>query len=256
MIGPPILVLVLAVTFLGGAVKGIAGFGFGLVATTVLAQVIPARQAIALVIIPVVGANIHLLIETNLSALSSCASRFRWFVLTVVVGTWIGMEAVSLIPEKILLGLLGGFTLLFVIFKQDVVPVPGRSVFPGVTYLRRPPGQAGVGTISGTVFGAMNNGTLIVSYLESLDIERDTFIGLLSLTVLLGTVLRTVVGLHKGLFTTEFPLVLSLAAAVTTSAGVFAGTRFRGMVSDRVVSGAVLGLLAVIGLRLVSIVLL
>ncbi|MDY6778431.1 MAG: sulfite exporter TauE/SafE family protein [Candidatus Nanohaloarchaea archaeon] len=250
MIDISLLLLLVAATLAGGVLKGIAGFGFGLVVTTVLIQVLPPKQAIAVMILPVLGANVQILASADLGAMRTCVKRFRWYVAASIVGTVLGMQFVALIPDRILSIGIGFFALLFVLFSQRWLEVPLKKDVVCAARRRHWGSQLGAGLLSGGVFGSANNGTLIVSYLESLDIDRETFVGLLSLVVLAATAVRLGQGFRLGLFTGDVPFSLSLFALLPTAAGVMVGSRLRKYVSEDLVRTLVLTLLTIIGVRL------
>jgi uncharacterized membrane protein YfcA len=255
--GPTTLVTVAAVVFLGGLVKGTAGFGYAIVSTAVLATLFSPTVAVVVMILPMLVGNLRLLGELDRSAIRGCVARFWPYVLGAAVGTLAGMALLGRIPRPVLALGLGLFTLAYVAASQPWVALPGeawlrqRCFRPGTT------AKVGVGLVSGVVFGATNAAVQVVAYLDSLDLDRSTFVGVLAMILVGISLLRLVAAWGLGLFaageTAPAALVgLSTLAAVPGLVGVAAGQRLRRRLSDRTVTAGALLLLTVIGVKLLT----
>lgn len=88
----PELIGILAVTvLLAGAINGIAGFGFAIVGTMVLATVIDPATAIVFMIVPILSVNLSLVRDLSATELRTCGRRFGPLILSALVGTVLGM---------------------------------------------------------------------------------------------------------------------------------------------------------------------
>lgn len=242
--------LIFGIVFFGGLVVGVAGFGYAIVATSTLAAVIEPRTAVVVMIIPLLAANVSLARELDRAGLRSCVRRFWPYVAAAVVGTLIGMALLREVPTAILTLSLGLFVLGYVLFTQEWIPVPGRGWFENRCFTETLPAKVGLGLVSGFVFGASNVGVQVVAYLDSLSLDRSTFIGVLAMILVGVSGIRVLAAFALGLYGTSGLVVLSAVAAVPGLLGVTTGKRIRPRIPRRYQTALVLGLLTTIGVRL------
>jgi len=246
---PATLGIILAVVLLAGAVTGIAGFGFALVGTMALATVFPPSVAVVLLIVPILATNLSLIGELDRSSIRSCSRRFYPYIGATIGGTVIGMWLLEAIPAQPLTLALGILTLAYV--GQQLVSIPGVDRLESRCFVERPSVMIGVGSVSGLVFGATNVGVQIVAYIQSRQLGRTLFVGVIALIFLgINTVRVGAAGL-LGLYPSLEVALLSVGLAVPTVAGVVAGQRLRPFLTPKQQRVGVYGLLTVIGLRLV-----
>lgn len=255
--GAGMLLSVLAIVFLGGLVKGTAGFGYAIVSTAVLATLFSPTVAVVVMILPMLVANVRLLGELERSALASCVARFWPYVLAAAVGTLTGMALLDRIPRPLMALGLGLFTLAYVATSQPWVVLPGQAWARERCFRPGTPAKVTLGFVSGVVFGASNVAVQVVAYLDSLELGRSTFVGVLAMILVGVSVLRLGAAWWLGLFgtgtTSAAALVgLSAAASVPGLAGVAAGQRLRRRLPDQYVTAGALLLLAVIGTKLLA----
>ncbi len=242
------IVLVVAVA---GAVNGVAGFGFAVVGTMVLATTLDPATAVAFMILPMFAVNLALIGDLTRDELASCGSRFAPLLVSALVGTILGMALLDRLPEAPLRVLLGLVSLGFVATAQRVVPLPAVSRAADRCFVETPLAMAGVGGVSGLLFGGTNVGVQLVAFVRSCDLSHGLFVGVVALVFVGINGLRVAAAGALGLYPDLQLVAASLAAAVPAVAGVAVGKRIRGRVSDRLRRGVVLGLLTVIGIRLV-----
>jgi hypothetical protein len=247
---PPLFALAFLILLFGGFVTGLNGFGFAVTGTALLATLFDPSTAVVLMILPILAANVSLVRELDAAGLRSCVRRFWPYVAAAVVGTGFGMAVLSRVPARPLALSLGVFVLVYVAVTQERVAVPGEA------WLRRrcfTPGfvaKSGLGLVSGAIFGATNVGVQVVAYLESLDLDRQTFVGVLAMVFLgVGTV-RVVLAAVLGLYQSSELVVLSAGAVIPGLLGVALGRRVRARVPPAVQEAGMVALLVVIGLRL------
>ena len=243
------LVILAAVLLVAGIVNGLAGFGFALVGTMALATVIDPATAVVLMIIPILSANATLVSELSVSELRSCGRRFWPLVVAALVGTLLGMVVIDRLPGAPVRVGLGLITLAFVLSRGSVVPMPSLG---GGAIDREGTGvMVVVGGISGLLFGATNVGVQLVAYLRSIDLSHGLFVSVVALVFLGINALRVGAAAAFGLYPSLAVVGLSVAAVVPSVLGVAAGRRLRQRVSSQQRAVAVLGLLTVVGVRLV-----
>jgi hypothetical protein len=162
------------------------------------------------------------------------------------------MVVLSSIPSSPLRVGLGVLTLGFVATTQQRVPLPGWSSGNAGVVSRTQLGMVGVGGISGLLFGGTNVGVQLIAYLRSFDLSHGLFVGVVALVFLGLNGIRVVVAGVLGLYPSSAVLVASVAAALPAVIGVAAGKRLRATASERSRRLVVLGLLTVVGVRLVG----
>ena len=206
-----LLALVLIFVFIGATVKGLAGFGFGILGTALLANFIPGQEAVTLMILPLLAVNIPLILQADIRGLKQCLEKFRLYILMSLTGTLAGVAVVGIIPENILAVIVGIAAIIYLYLKLDLyIPeILVKKCFRTEWY-----NQLVIGAVSGLAFGASNIGLMFVTYLEGIEVDRETFIGLLSLLIFSATVLRIAASANSGLYTTELLNISLLAAAL------------------------------------------
>lgn len=250
-LSPILLAGFVAVILLAGAVNGVAGFGFALVGTMALATVLDPAVAVVVMIVPILAVNLSLLGELSAADLRSCGTRFAPLLLAALVGTLIGLAAIDRLPAAPLRILLGLVALGFVASAQDRVPIPGLARARDGCFVESASAMVGVGGISGVLFGATNVGVQLVAYVRSCDLSHGLFVGVVALVFVGLNAIRVVAAGALGLYPDVTVAAASLAAAIPAIVGVAIGRRLRATVSPGRRRAAVLGLVLVIGVRLV-----
>lgn len=249
---PSVLVLVTAIVFVGGLVKGVAGFGYALAGTALLATVLSPAMAVVLMIVPMLVANLALLGELDRASFVRCVRRFWPFVLAAMVGTTIGMLALDAVPTGLLTLALGLFTVGYVLVTQSVVPVPGKTQFRATCFRPGVGAKTMLGLVSGMIFGASNVAVQVVAYLDSLSLDRALFVGVLSMILVGIAGLRVGLAWWLGLYDSVTVVGYSVLLAIPGLIGVGAGRRVRRYIPTRYEGGVALVVLAVIGVRLLT----
>jgi uncharacterized membrane protein YfcA len=248
---PALAALLVVVVFVAGTINGVAGFGFALVGTMVLATVVDPATAVVFMIVPILSANITLVRELSAGDLRSCGRRFAPLVGSALVGTVLGMVVLDTLPAGPLRVGLGAVTLAFVATAQDIVSLPGIEGTKDRCFVESPAAMAGVGGVSGLLFGGTNVGVQLIAYLRSCDLSHGLFVGVVAMVFLGLNAVRVGVAGALGMYPGLTLAGVSVAAAIPAVAGVTFGQRIRGRVGEGTRRAVVLGLLAVIGVRLV-----
>jgi uncharacterized membrane protein YfcA len=248
----PVAVLVAVVVLVAGATNGLAGFGFAVVGTMALATVVEPATAVVFMIVPIFAVNLSLARDLSGAELRRCSRRFGPLVGAALVGTVAGMAVLDGVPSGPLRAGLGLLTLGFVTTTQRLVPLPALSPTGAGSLGRSTAGMVGVGVVSGLLFGGTNVGVQLIAYLRSFDLSHGLFVGVVALVFLgLNGVRVALAGLF-GLYPSPAVLATSVAATVPAVFGVAVGKRLRTATDDRTRRGVVLGLLTVVGVRLVA----
>ena len=205
--------IVFIVVFFGGLVKGIAGFGYAIASTALLATFLDPSVAVTIMILPMLAANVSLLSELDRADLSACVRRFWPYVVAALVGTLLGMALLSRVPKPALALGLGVFTFGYVLVTQPYASLPGERWFEDRCFRPGLAAKVGIGLISGVIFGASNVGVQVVAYLDGLSLDRSTFVGVLAMILVGISGLRVGAAWALGL--------LAIIGARLSSAGLF-----------------------------------
>jgi uncharacterized membrane protein YfcA len=234
-----------------GALNGIAGFGFAVVGTMVLAAALDPATAVAFMILPMFAVNVALVGDLSRRELRHCGRRFAPLLVAGLVGTIAGMVLLDRLPAAPVRVLLGVVSLGFVATTQGVVPLPALSRATDRCIVETPLAMAAVGLASGVLFGATNVGVQFVAFVRSCDLSHGLFVGVVALVFVGINGLRVAAAGALGLYPDLGLLFASVGGIVPAVAGVVVGTRLRPRIPRRVRRAVVLGLLTLIGGRLV-----
>ncbi|QCC47966.1 sulfite exporter TauE/SafE family protein [Halobellus limi] len=249
------LTLVAAVTLVvvvAGATNGLAGFGFAVVGTMALATVIDPATAVVFMIVPILAVNVSLVRDLSSEELRTCSRRFWPLIAAALVGTVVGMAALDSVPEAPLRVGLGLLSLGFVLTAQRRFPLPPWLAVGDSDAGRTPLSMAGVGAVSGLLFGGTNVGVQLIAYLRSFDLSHGLFVGVVALVFLGLNGIRVILAAALGLYPSATVAGASVVAVVPAVAGVAIGKRLRSAVGERPRRVLVLGLLTLVGVRLVT----
>ena len=235
------VVAILATYALAATAKGVTGLGFSTTCLPFLVVVVGLKEALPLVILPSVSANLVVMRRTG--HFRETVGRFWPMLLATMPGLALGLWALTLVDGQQAAGLLGAILVLWCGFSL-VTPqmrLPARLELP-------------LGPLSGLLTGAVNGvtGTQVmplVPFLMMLRLDRSQFIQTVNCSFTLSS-LGMAVGLNSiGLFTTD-ALVLSALGICVIFVGLNAGERLRHHLSPERFRIAVLLMLMVMGASL------
>lgn len=248
----PSFVAILAVVVIGaGAVNGVAGFGFALVGTMALATVVDPVTAVVFMIVPIMAVNLSLVRDLSTEDLRECSRRFSPLMVSALIGTLAGIVLLEHLPAEPLRVGLGLVTVAFVAVEQQRFPLPGLKTTKERCFVESPTAMIGVGGISGLLFGGTNVGVQLVAYLRSCRLPHGLFVGVVAMVFLGLNGVRVVAAGVLGLYPTSAVFLASILATVPAAVGVTIGKRARSRVTESHRRIVVLGLLLVIGTRLI-----
>jgi len=247
-----IIVLAALVVFAGGVVKGTVGFGYAITSTALLAVLLSPATAVTVMILPMLVTNLTLLRELDREKFRSCLVRFWPYVGAAMAGTVVGMLLLESVPTAVLTVGLGAFTLLYVLVKQPWIQLPGEQAVADYCFTTGTVAKVGLGLVSGVVFGLSNVAVQVVAYLDSLSLDRSTFVGVLAMILVGVSSLRVGLAWQFGLYGSGDLLLYSLLASAPGIVGVAVGKRIRTWAPESYQQAGVLVLLTSIGVRLLS----
>ncbi|WP_298235225.1 sulfite exporter TauE/SafE family protein [uncultured Azohydromonas sp.] len=229
-----------AVFLAGGMVKGTLGIGLPLVAVPLLSLFMPATQAIALVAMPVLVSNAWQAFDSgDVQGLR----RFLPLIATQLVATLLTVPMTLALSPRTLNAVLGAVVLLAVV----LLCLPLRLHVPPA---RERWWSAGIGALSGAMGGVSSlTGPLIISYLTSLRLPREAFIGSISLIYLGSSIpLYASMAAHGRLGGAD--LALSTLALAPVACGLTLGKRLRLHLSEVWFRRVLLAFLAAVAVTL------
>ena len=242
-VSPELLALLVVTAVVAGAIKGMLGFGYALVATPVFASVIDPTLAVVVLAIPPWMINMFQIGETGTGI---AFIREEWALMGLaVVGTVVGVVFLDEFSTGPVVPFLIGLVILAYVVFQVV------EGFVTVEEAHHPVALAGAGLLEGFLLAVANLGPLLPAYFHTFERDADRYIG--GLSMVLGAIF-TVRLLQMALFTdliTSYRLWLGSAIAVITVVGLLAGTYLRRVeIDERRFNWLVIGLLFVISLNI------
>jgi uncharacterized membrane protein YfcA len=239
-----LLALGVATAFLvGGLVKGLLGVGLPLVVVPLLALMMPSPKAIALMGIPILVSNVVQSIDGGHTRYA--LRRFAWLIVPMVVFTALTVRLTFRLPVATLNTLVACALLLAIAMMvwHPRLEIDARG--------ERRWGLA-VGSLSGLLGGVSSMmGPLLITYLVALRLDRERFIGSISVLYLAGAL--PLFGSMIGLGVMGLPeAVLSGLALLPMFAGMWLGKRVRHRVSEQAFRRLLLAFLTAVALLLLA----
>ncbi|MCE3000445.1 MAG: sulfite exporter TauE/SafE family protein [Betaproteobacteria bacterium] len=164
----PELAWIAASVFFAFFIRGMSGFGAGMIAVPLLAFVVPLQVAVPL--------NSLLVFVLFIAMMIRDRSRIDWnelwrLVPPTVIGAVAGLWLFSVLDNRMLVLMLGGFLVLYAIYML----VASFMRLPQLRCSMRWAWPAGVfGGFFDTIFGG-GGGTLVVIYVNARGIAREAF---------------------------------------------------------------------------------
>ncbi len=236
-----LLVVVLA-SFAGAFVKSITGLGYPVLAVPLIALVLGVDDAVVLVALPNLGANVFLCWESR-----DARPETRDLGVLVgfgVIGAVIGTVALTRLPEEPLLIVLA---LMIVAFIIQFLRRPDFAISRSVARRWSPV----VGTVVGLMQGAVGvSGPVVATWIHGFRLPPRAYVH--SVTFIFGVTGATqiVVLAAQGEFTLE-RLALAAAAAVPVVIATPIGLRLRSRLAGPTFERVVLGVLTVSAVSLI-----
>lgn len=199
----------------GYAVRGVAGFGAGVVAAPLLAFVLPMSTTAPLVTI------LGFLVSVRQALRHWRIVQWRAiarFIPGSLVGVPLGLWLMANADQHLLTRLLGAYVVAYALYSLFAERLLGRAlVMPG--YMVHPIAVAGA--LVSTLFGGLA-GPVYVTYFDSLGLEKGVFRVTVSTTLLTVSIVRGAGYFAAGVFRAE-DFLLVVAALVPAAVGTLLG---------------------------------
>ena len=239
-----LIVLSALALFAGGAVKGLAGIGIPLVSLSLLSLFLPLADAVALLPLPMVAANLWQSLAGR--HFVPTLRRFWPLVLAMFPGTVVGAHVLTALDSSSLNLLVGIFVVIFCLssYANPAMRLPARL-------------ERGAGVVAGGLGGFMGGlsalfGPPLILYLASLRLDREAFVGTISSIYLCCSITLVLVFGSVGVMS-RGQFVESSIACAPLLLGVWAGQRLRGRIREAVFTKLLLVVLLGAGVRLIVI---
>lgn len=226
---------------LGGLVKGVAGAGAPVVAVPIIATQVGLPEAVALMVVPNLLANIVQLAQYR-------ATRLRtWFPSVFALAGLVGAGAGTFL----LLNASGAFLMLslaVIVLAYVILRLTRPSFRIPMDVANRL--AAPVGLIGGVLQGAVGiSAPVSVSFVNAMRLDRATFVPTMSLFFLSMSVSQIPIQAAGGLLTARLA-VISCVAMMVQFAGMWIGSRAGRHLSPQVFDRVVLVILVVMAIRM------
>jgi uncharacterized membrane protein YfcA len=208
------------VLFAAYLVRGIAGFGSGLIAVPLLSLVFPVPRVVPLVVsLDYIGS-----LSQGVKNLQRIAWKEQLALLPfMVVGVGLGLFVFRTVPAGVLSKVLGVFVIAYAIYQM--LPLPALRGSPFAAAL------CGVlGGLVGTLFGT--GGPFYVIYFNLRQLEKDVLRATFATNFLVDGGVRLIAYAVMGLLRRE-TLLYVLAAMPVTAAALYLGGRIHTGLSQR-----------------------
>ncbi len=216
--GLPLWAMLLAfgVTFTAGFVKGAIGFAMPLIMISSFGAFMPPHTALAALILPTVVTNISQALRQGPAAAWGSVVTYRRLIGMIVIFIIVSAQFVRVIPEALMLGLLGVPVVLFA-----GVQLAGRSL--ALRLEHRNGAEYALGIIGG-LYGGISGvwGPPTVIYLLSIGAEKTESVRVQGVVYLIGAVILAAAHLQSGILNGT-TAALSGALVVPALAGMAAG---------------------------------
>lgn len=237
-------VFLFIVMVFGGFAKGTMGFGLIVSTVPFLSIVIPPKDAMAWMAVPILILNIYALILTR--AEWRQIPRIVIFLPACILFVPVGVRLVVWLPEDITRAAIGASVFIVVAMRLGGWKPERKTEHVGRSL------SVAWGAATGFLHGSlMMPAPPLVLYLNYIGVPRDAFVFLLNCvsTILILTQIVTFAGLGAYASGAGWQSLFLLAPAVF---GMWIGNRFRRTLSESVFERMVLGLLGFVGITLVA----
>jgi hypothetical protein len=225
----PFLITIAVFAFIvAGCVKGVIGLGLPLTSISILGTVMDLRQAIPLIVVPVLVTN------------AWQATRGG----ALCVGTWGGTVLLFIVDPAILLITLGLVVVVYALINLFAVVVRAPADSEGWL-------SPAVGFFSGILTGATGSvGTPVAIYMQALGLEKEAFLQAISLSFFITAAVWIVALADQSAFDRD-TTIITLGAVIPAFVGMWIGQVLRNRLSEEKFRHWVFIFLVVVGANLI-----
>ena len=215
---PTLFAVVFIAMIAAGCVKGVIGLGLPLTSIAIMGTVMDLRQAIPLIVVPILVTNIYQAMQGG--QLAAQFRRFWSMNLLLCAGTWGGTVLLFIIDPAALVITLGcvvvGYALINLFSVTIRVPAKNEGWMSPV-----------VGLISGILTGTTGSvGAPIAIYMQALGLEKAAFLQAVSLSFFITAVVWIAALIDQSAFNLQ-TTVVSLFAVIPAFVGMWTGQVLR-----------------------------
>jgi hypothetical protein len=210
------LALAFGVTLFAGFVKGAVGFAMPMIMLSAFGSFLPPETALALLIVPTLVTNLAQAFRQGMRAAWDSTLKYRLHIAMLVIFIPISAAFVRVIPQPLMLLLLGGPIIWFA-----AVQLMGRSLAIRIEHRRR--AEAGLGIVGG-LYGGISGiwGPPLIVFLLSTGAGKQETIRVQGVVFLIGAVVLMVSHLFSGVLNAQ-TLPLSVLMVIPAVIGLWAG---------------------------------
>lgn len=215
---PTLFAVVFIAMIAAGCVKGVIGLGLPLTSIAIMGTVMDLRQAIPLIVVPILVTNIYQAMQGG--QLAAQFRRFWSMNLLLCAGTWGGTVLLFIIDPAALVITLGcvvvGYALINLFSVTIRVPAKNEGWMSPM-----------VGLISGILTGTTGSvGAPIAIYMQALGLEKAAFLQAVSLSFFITAVVWIAALIDQSAFNLQ-TTVVSLFAVIPAFVGMWTGQVLR-----------------------------
>lgn len=209
-----------AITAFAGFVKGAVGFAMPLIMISAFGSFMPTPLALAGLILPTVTTNIHQAFRQGWREAWGSVVAYRRMIAMIVIFIVVSAQFVLLIPQALMLGLLGVPVTLFA-----AVQLMGRSLALPIRHRAR--AEYGLGIVGG-LYGGISGvwGPPVLIYLLSIGADKLETVRVQGVVFLMGAVVLFASHLQSGVLNAT-TLPFSAALMVPAALGMWLGFRLQ-----------------------------
>lgn len=222
--------------------KGMLGTGFPLIAVPAAAIILNPRDAVALVTLPNMLANLLILRRGGFHREE--LARIRWALILGVPATVAGTVLLKVLNLSWLSVLLGSITLVFVVLNL-------LEITPTKLETKGHLGPAILGVLAGLLQGATGaSGPVVTLYMYSQRLPKHMFVYLITVLYTAFNAVQIVSLASLGLYHASL-FGLALVAVVPTLVGIHVGFRVQDAVDQRTFNRILMIVLGIIAVKLI-----
>ncbi len=240
---PDIFLVCLAIALFAGVIKGMVGFAMPMILVSGLGTIVGPELALAGLILPTVLTNGWQALRQGFSAAWQSVKQFRVFLMIGFVALVISAQLVRVMPERLMLALIGVPITAFAAMQLAGVPLrlPGAS--------RRI--EIAVASFAGFIGGFSGVwGPPTVAYLTALDTPKKEQLRIQGVIYGLGAIALFGAHIASGVFTTR-TAPFSVALLVPAGIGMWVGLKLHDRADQATFRKLTLAVLLVAGLNLI-----
>jgi uncharacterized membrane protein YfcA len=237
------LVMVIAIAFLAGVVKGAIGFAMPLIILSGLSSIMDPKLALGATILPIVFSNVLQVFRSGTRLALDVALEYWRYILMICLGIFVAGQFVPRIPTQHFYLMMGILIVLLplaqLLVKEFYIPEKYRVL-----------SEWSVGAISGAIGGLAGLwGPTTVLYLLALDMPKKKQFAVLGVIFLTGSAALLTAHTQSGVLNSQ-TLPLSLSLLLPASLGMWLGFQLQDRLDQVIFRKLTLVLLIVAGLNL------